>query len=115
MAEKASLPVFNVVYLDADTDKRTPIGTVAMEPDGRLRQLTVLPARQTYLENVLARMNREEQLNVSVPPADDAPRFQMRSRIVKRSDPDFVDALKGEMAKYFGLLLEPETAASQKS
>ncbi|MFO0820049.1 MAG: hypothetical protein U1A77_19020 [Pirellulales bacterium] len=72
------------------------------------RQLSILSATQEdqqSLEKMMADLNRKTVLFIEAAPAPDSPRFTVSKRRVERSSPDFLDAIKAFVDKYYDLIL----------
>jgi hypothetical protein len=104
-AGDGSVLTFDVFSVDDETDEETLIGKVGCDHEGRLNVHEVDPEHAVYLNNAVERVNQKDTLAEFAPPQDESPRFTVGSRVVQRTDDDFVATLQAYLLRYYGLSL----------
>jgi hypothetical protein len=105
MTDEFPAQILNAYLTDEETEDETLAGKLQFGGDGRLSLIECLPDQETFLTNVIEAMNAKEELVEKAPPPDDAPRFALSSKVVKRTDPDFFPALQRYLSTYYGINL----------
>ena len=91
--------------LQRDAAERV-IGTVELDAAFRLDVVTAEPDRAEWLRNLVRRINEKQVLFIDAAPAPGQPRFTQASRSVGRGDPEFLEALKDELRRYYDIELQ---------
>ena len=104
-ANETPVLTFDVYSVDEDTDEETRIGKVEYGPGRMLEVLEAVPDQAEFLTNVVDHLNRKEVMMEKLPPGPEAPRYEVSSRAVQRTDPDFLPVLQNYLKTYYGLSL----------
>lgn len=102
---------FSAVLRD-EKGRETPLGTVALDSAGMMSvegsSGSAKGSGADKLRRMVDEVNAAKVLHIDVAPREDAPEFTLASAIIKRGDPQFVDALKEQARTYYGIeLSEP--------
>jgi hypothetical protein len=108
-----TLPVLSAVKSDPVSGQDSIIGKVQVQADGILNLVSATQGQETYLGNLVQSLNNKPLLHVSVSPPAGAPRYRVYSHAVKRSDPNFFDALQSFMTKHYGVFLTTAETADE--
>jgi len=82
------------------------IGTVELDAAFRLDVVTAEPDRAEWLRDLVRRINEKPVLFIDAVPAPGQPRFAQTSRSVGRGDPEFLEALRDELRRYYDIELQ---------
>lgn len=105
MAEQAQTPGRYEAVQTVDGDEQA-LGAVLLDGSGRMTLEQAADGDGTLAE-LVDRMNAKDVMFVEAPPPPDAPRFTLRSRVIRRGEPDFVPALKDYLRTNYKLELRP--------
>lgn len=98
-----SLSVFRT---DPATGEESRIGAIEYAASGQMTVLDVDPAFDATLRAAVQAMNGKAEIVELVPPdAPDAEPHALASRITKRGDEAFFEAMAGYMERYYGFSL----------
>ncbi|HEY1065747.1 MAG TPA: hypothetical protein VGE52_06550 [Pirellulales bacterium] len=96
---------FDVFFKDAKGVKQF-VGVVRMDRvSGRLKITESAPAQRLTLERGVAAVNAEASVRQRIPPRG-MRRFALASRPVERGSPDFPEAVRDYLHRFYGLELD---------
>ncbi len=100
-----SAPVLKIYDTDPERGGNDAVAHAELQPGSLIRITWANPPDQARLENLFARVNGMSTFQVSIPPPDDAPRYEVHNRAVERHEPEFFQAMCDYLSKYHDLRL----------
>lgn len=92
---------FEVVRRDNAAATARTLGTVAIDAWGMMTILSAGNDPDGLLPLIIEEQNQRPNMNVSIPPPPDAPRFALVTRVVERGSDEFLPALAEHLKQYY--------------
>jgi len=102
---EALTQILDVYRIDPDGAEAQRVGEVEFAPDGRLSLTDVDPDMATKLRQAILAVNGQEEIVELAPPDATAERYDLGTRVTKRTESGFFDAVNRFLARYYGFSL----------